>query len=164
MQLTSRPQVEGAYTNEVQELISSGRADDLNLSSLLCCVAYIYPELPAHLSHQSSHFINLNNLTTLNHIAPQTKYQDARHQRKSQVVGSIQGTWLPRARRWGQRCLRTLQCNPDIFHILISPGVLINSTNSLNQGSNKTLTEGQAVEFEIQDGQKGANAVNIKAV
>jgi CspA family cold shock protein len=34
-----------------------------------------------------------------------------------------------------------------------------------NQGDRfKTLTEGQAVEFEIQDGQKGANAVNIKAV
>lgn len=38
-------------------------------------------------------------------------------------------------------------------------------TDSPNQGDGfKTLTEGQVVEFEIQDGQKGANAVNIKAV
>ena len=38
-------------------------------------------------------------------------------------------------------------------------------TDSLNHGDGfKTLTEGQVVEFEIQDGQKGANAVNIKPV
>jgi cold shock CspA family protein len=41
----------------------------------------------------------------------------------------------------------------------------IGGIDSLNQGDGfKTLTEGQAVEFEIQDVQKGANAVNIKAV
>ena len=42
---------------------------------------------------------------------------------------------------------------------------VINNTDSPNQGDGfKTLTEGQAVEFEIQDGQKGLSAVNIKAV